>query len=241
MAHQLSTQQRVLYVCAEESGQQVKLRSQRLAHPPAGTEAAQDVSDASDATANGRKRQAKAASASTVATLPQQLFLLPETDLETVLLELESLQPKVAIIDSIQALYYGALTSAPGSVSQVREMHLGPDAAGQTGRHIVVHWGHVTKGGGDRRAKKSLRHLVDTVLYFEGDRFASHRLLRSVKNRFGATHELGVLKWWIGGLEQISNPSALFLSNRDEQVPRIATIVACGGHPSFTGGTAGPG
>ena len=99
------------------------------------------------------KRQAKAASASTVATLPQQLFLLPETDLETVLLELESLQPKVAIIDSIQALYYGALTSAPRLGLPGARMHLGPDAAGQTGRHIVVHCGSCHQRGGDRRAK----------------------------------------------------------------------------------------
>jgi len=228
VAHQLSTQQRVLYVCAEESGQQVKLRSQRLAHPPAGTEAAQDVSDASDATANGRKRQAKAASASTVATLPQQLFLLPETDLETVLLELESLQPKVAIIDSIQALYYGALTSAPGSVSQVRECTSALMQLAKRADISLFIVGHVTKEGAIA-GPKVLEHLVDTVLYFEGDRFASHRLLRSVKNRFGATHELGVFEMVDRGLEQISNPSALFLSNRDEQVPGIATIVACEG------------
>ena len=135
--------------------------------PPAGTEAAQDVSDASDATANGRKRQAKAASASTVATLPQQLFLLPETDLETVLLELESLQPKVAIIDSIQALYYGALTSAPGSVSQVRECTSALMQLAKRADISLFIVGHVTKEGAIA-GPKVLEHLVDTVLYFEG-------------------------------------------------------------------------
>jgi DNA repair protein RadA/Sms len=225
VAHQLSTQQRVLYVCAEESGQQVKLRSQRLANPTAEKAEAQHVSDA---TANGRKRQAKEASASTVTTLPQQLFLLPETDLETVLLELESLQPKVAIIDSIQALYYSALTSAPGSVSQVRECTSALMQLAKRADISLFIVGHVTKEGAIA-GPKVLEHLVDTVLYFEGDRFASHRLLRSVKNRFGATHELGVFEMVDRGLEQISNPSALFLSNRDEQVPGIATIVACEG------------
>jgi DNA repair protein RadA/Sms len=226
VAHKLSTQQRVLYVCAEESGQQVKLRSQRLAHPQLEGQAV------SAATVTGRKGQAKASSErsseSTMTPLPQQLFLLPETDLETVLMELESLQPKVAIIDSIQALYYGALTSAPGSVSQVRECTSALMQLAKRADISLFIVGHVTKEGAIA-GPKVLEHLVDTVLYFEGDRFASHRLLRSVKNRFGATHELGVFEMVDRGLEQISNPSALFLSNRDEQVPGIATIVACEG------------
>jgi DNA repair protein RadA/Sms len=226
VAHKLSTQQRVLYVCAEESGQQVKLRSQRLAHPQA------EGQEVSAATVTGRKGQAKGSSErsseSTMTPLPQQLFLLPETDLETVLMELESLQPKVAIIDSIQALYYGALTSAPGSVSQVRECTSALMQLAKRADISLFIVGHVTKEGAIA-GPKVLEHLVDTVLYFEGDRFASHRLLRSVKNRFGATHELGVFEMVDRGLEQISNPSALFLSNRDEQVPGIATIVACEG------------
>ncbi|ASC72800.1 Circadian clock protein kinase KaiC [Halomicronema hongdechloris C2206] len=203
VAQQLAATTSVLYVCAEESGQQLKLRWQRL-------------------TAAGSAPRDQQAS------LGSQLYLLPETDLETILLELESLQPTIAIIDSIQALYYGALTSAPGSVAQVREctsalMQL---AKRQTTSLFIV--GHVTKEGAIA-GPKVLEHLVDTVLYFEGDRFASHRLLRSVKNRFGATHELGVFEMRDRGLAEVKNPSALFLSNRDQPVPGISTIVACEG------------
>lgn len=207
VAHQMGTSTRVLYVCAEESGQQVKLRWQRLA-PGSSQQQAQS---------NG---QAQA--------LDRQLYLLPETDLESILMELESLQPTVAIIDSIQALYYAALTSAPGSVSQVRECTSAlMQIAKRAGISLFI-VGHVTKEGAIA-GPKVLEHLVDTVLYFEGDRFASHRLLRSVKNRFGATHELGVFEMVDRGLEEISNPSQLFLGNREERVPGVATIVACEG------------
>jgi len=222
VAHQLSTQQPVLYVCAEESGQQVKLRWQRLA---TGIHRAEGDKPA----AQGRgPKNSTAAAPSGSEVLDPQLFLLPEIDLETVLMELESLKPTVAIIDSIQALYYGALTSAPGSVSQVRECTSALMQLAKRADISLFIVGHVTKEGAIA-GPKVLEHLVDTVLYFEGDRFASHRLLRSVKNRFGATHELGVFEMVDRGLEEISNPSALFLSNRDEQVPGIATIVACEG------------
>jgi DNA repair protein RadA/Sms len=163
-----------------------------------------------------------------VEAVDDQLFLLPEIDLETILMELESLKPTVAIIDSIQALYYAALTSAPGSVSQVRECTSALMQLAKRSNISLFIVGHVTKEGAIA-GPKVLEHLVDTVLYFEGDRFASHRLLRSVKNRFGATHELGVFEMVDHGLAEISNPSALFLGNRDEQVPGVATIVACEG------------
>jgi DNA repair protein RadA/Sms len=195
VANLLAGQYRMLYVCAEESGQQVKLRSQRLG-------------------ITNRKSE--------------NLYLLPETDLETILRELESLRPQVAVIDSIQALYFASLNSAPGSVSQVREC---TSALMQVAKreHITLFIvGHVTKEGAIA-GPKVLEHLVDTVLYFEGDRFASHRLLRSVKNRFGATHELGVFEMADGGLAEVPNPSALFLGNRDEQSSGTATIVACEG------------
>ncbi|MEM6353918.1 MAG: DNA repair protein RadA, partial [Cyanobacteria bacterium P01_D01_bin.14] len=156
------------------------------------------------------------------------LYVLPETDLEAVLLELESLRPQVAVIDSIQALYYGALTSAPGSVSQVRECTSALMQMAKRENISLFIVGHVTKEGAIA-GPKVLEHLVDTVLYFEGDRFASHRLLRSVKNRFGATHEIGVFEMVDRGLVQVLNPSELFLGNREEQVPGISTIVACEG------------
>ena len=201
-ANQLAQQASVLYVCAEESGQQVKLRSQRLGIPIGA--ATDDV------------------------TSPERLYLLPETDLETILTELESLRPQVAVIDSIQALFYAQLTSAPGSVSQVRECTSALMQLAKRENISLFIVGHVTKEGAIA-GPKVLEHLVDTVLYFEGDRFASHRLLRSVKNRFGATHELGVFEMVERGLAEVSNPSALFMGNREEQVPGISTIVACEG------------
>ena len=210
VANQLATRHRVLYVCAEESGQQVKLRSQRLG---VGQEDAEK-----------QKRENLTPDASPNA----DLYLLPEIELEAIVRELESLRPQVAVIDSIQAIYYGALGSAPGSVSQVREC---TSALMQVAKreHITLFIvGHVTKEGAIA-GPKVLEHLVDTVLYFEGDRFASHRLLRSVKNRFGATHELGVFEMAEAGLEEVRNPSELFLGNRDEQSPGTATIVACEG------------
>lgn len=225
VANQLSMGNSVLYVCAEESGQQVKLRWQRLGAPSRERTKAKG--------ANRGKGQAKeplpqTSIGSAATPLSSQLYLLPEIDLETILMELESLQPTVAIIDSIQALYYGALTSAPGSVSQVRECTSGLMQLAKRSNISLFIVGHVTKEGAIA-GPKVLEHLVDTVLYFEGDRFASHRLLRSVKNRFGATHELGVFEMVDRGLEEISNPSELFLGNRDENVPGVATIVACEG------------
>ena len=224
VANQLSMGHSVLYVCAEESGQQVKLRWQRLGPPSRG----KTKSKGSDQGKGNKYRQSQDSNGSAATPLSTQLYLLPEIDLETILMELESLQPTVAIIDSIQALYYGALTSAPGSVSQVRECTSALMQLAKRSNISLFIVGHVTKEGAIA-GPKVLEHLVDTVLYFEGDRFASHRLLRSVKNRFGATHELGVFEMVDRGLEEISNPSELFLGNRDENVPGVATIVACEG------------
>ncbi|MEM9088754.1 MAG: DNA repair protein RadA [Cyanobacteria bacterium P01_F01_bin.53] len=201
-ANQLARETPILYVCAEESGQQVKLRSFRLGM----------------ADNNGKQ----------VSGVQENLYLLPETNLETVLEELESLRPKVAVIDSIQALFYSALTSAPGSVAQVRECTAALMQLAKKENISLFIVGHVTKEGAIA-GPKVLEHLVDTVLYFEGDRFASHRLLRSVKNRFGATHELGVFEMVDKGLEEVLNPSELFMSSQEESVPGVATIVACEG------------
>jgi DNA repair protein RadA/Sms len=153
---------------------------------------------------------------------------LPEIDLEAIVAELESLKPPVGVIDSIQALYWSALTSAPGSVSQVRECTAALMRVAKREQITLLIVGHVTKEGAIA-GPKVLEHLVDTVLYFEGDRFASHRLLRAVKNRFGATHEIGVFEMVDQGLQEVTNPSELFLGNRDEFAPGTATIVACEG------------
>ncbi|MEO0431434.1 MAG: DNA repair protein RadA [Cyanobacteria bacterium J06656_5] len=217
-ANQLAAQASVLYVCAEESGQQVKLRSQRLGINM-GVEKEIGRNNGAGAETVGSTQ---------LVSSPESLYLLPETDLETILAELESLRPRVAVIDSIQALFYSQLTSAPGSVSQVRECTSALMQLAKRENITLFIVGHVTKEGAIA-GPKVLEHLVDTVLYFEGDRFASHRLLRSVKNRFGATHELGVFEMVSEGLAEVSNPSALFMGNGDEQVPGISTIVACEG------------
>jgi DNA repair protein RadA/Sms len=206
MMNMLATQHRVLYVCAEESGQQVKLRAQRL----------------------GVAKSMAAAISESVYADKADLYLLPETDLEVIVQELDALQPQVAVIDSIQAIYLPTMTSAPGSVAQVRECTAALMRLAKRQNITLFIVGHVTKEGAIA-GPKVLEHLVDTVLYFEGDRFASHRLLRSVKNRFGATHEVGVFEMSDRGLEEVLNPSALFLGDRGEATPGTATIVACEG------------
>ncbi|MGD1936551.1 MAG: DNA repair protein RadA [Cyanophyceae cyanobacterium] len=207
-AQAIASRTPVLYVCAEESGQQIKLRAQRLG------------------IGANSKQNGKAKSADQ--DLSQHLYILPETDLETILLELENLGPTVAIIDSIQALFFSSLTSAPGSVAQVRECTAALMRLAKREDITLLIVGHVTKEGAIA-GPKVLEHLVDTVLYFEGDRFASFRLLRSVKNRFGATQELGVFEMVDRGLREVSNPSALFLGDREERVSGTANIVACEG------------
>ncbi|NJN29928.1 MAG: DNA repair protein RadA, partial [Synechococcales cyanobacterium RM1_1_8] len=217
-AMDLSHRHRVLYVAAEESGQQVKLRWQRLGVPL----------PQAQSKPKGRKPKPAPSDDENGSGSNPGPYLLPETDLDLILAELESLRPKVAVIDSIQALYYSALNSAPGSVAQVREC---TSALMRMAKQLEINLlivGHVTKEGAIA-GPKVLEHLVDTVLYFEGDRFASHRLLRSVKNRFGATNELGVFEMVASGLEEVLNPSELFLGDREEASPGTATIVACEG------------
>jgi len=203
---------RILYVSAEESGQQVKLRASRLA--VSSVQASVTVTDDS-ATLLSKSSDTN-------------LYVMPETDLEQIIRELEALKPQVAIIDSIQTLYFSSLNSAPGSVSQVRECTSALMQVAKQDNITLFIVGHVTKEGAIA-GPRVLEHLVDTVLYFEGDRYASHRLLRSVKNRFGATHEIGIFEMVDHGLQEVANPSELFLGNRDELVPGTATVVACEG------------
>lgn len=242
VAGTLARQFPILYVCAEESGQQVKLRWQRLAvsDPPAAITQppetrrgglpnnldgpTQTPINPPNPPTNRRKKSTTAQGQD----LPAQLYVLPEISLDTILVELEALKPKVAIIDSIQALYFAALNSAPGSVAQVRECTSALMQLAKRDHIALFIVGHVTKEGAIA-GPKVLEHLVDTVLYFEGDRFASHRLLRSVKNRFGATQELGVFEMVDRGLAEVANPSELFLGSREELTPGTATIVACEG------------
>ena len=143
--------------------------------------------------------------------------LLAEIRLEAIVAALTEQRPSVAVIDSIQTLYSSELTSAPGSVSQVRECAAQlTRLAKQTGISIVM-IGHVTKDG-SLAGPRVLEHIVDTVLYFEGDTHSSFRLVRAFKNRFGAVNELGVFAMTDKGLRGVSNPSALFLSQHDQDV-----------------------
>jgi len=223
VANQLARKDRILYVSAEESGQQVKLRSQRLgvANP---VDLSSDAGHKSDR--NGGNVQGSVEA--DVDNSAENFYLLPETDLEVVLRELEALKPHVAVIDSIQTIYFASLTSAPGSVAQVRECTSALMQVAKRENITLFIVGHVTKDG-SLAGPRVLEHLVDTVLYFEGDRFASHRLLRSMKNRFGATHEIGVFEMVAHGLREVDNPSELFLGNRDEFSPGTSTTVTCEG------------
>jgi DNA repair protein RadA/Sms len=152
------------------------------------------------------------------------LKLQAEIQLEKILGTLADLKPEVAVIDSIQTVYSDALTSAPGSVSQVRECAAQlTRVAKQTGVTIIL-VGHVTKEGA-LAGPRVLEHIVDTVLYFEGDPQSSFRLVRAIKNRFGAVNELGVFAMTEKGLKGVSNPSALFLSQHDTQVPGACVMV----------------
>ncbi|WP_348694195.1 DNA repair protein RadA [Duganella fentianensis] len=154
----------------------------------------------------------------------RELKLQAEIQLEKILATLADLKPEVAVIDSIQTLYSDALSSAPGSVAQVRECAAQlTRVAKQTGITIIL-VGHVTKEGA-LAGPRVLEHIVDTVLYFEGDSHSSFRLVRAIKNRFGAVNELGVFAMTEKGLKGVSNPSALFLSQHDNQVPGSCVMV----------------
>ncbi len=192
---------RILYISGEESARQIKLRASRLG-------IGLDEASQKD--------------------IDNHLYILPETDLETVLHELEQLRPQAAVIDSIQTIHFASLSSASGSVAQVRECTSALMQVAKRENITLFIVGHVTKEGAIA-GPKVLEHLVDTVLYFEGDRYASHRLLRSVKNRFGGTHEIGIFEMVQQGLQEVSNPSELFLGSRDEAMPGTATVVACEG------------
>ncbi|MFM7003619.1 MAG: DNA repair protein RadA [Betaproteobacteria bacterium] len=157
-----------------------------------------------------------------------QVQVLAEIQLEKILATLQSERPHIAVIDSIQTVYSDQLTSAPGSVAQVRECaaHL-TRAAKATGTAIVL-VGHVTKEGA-LAGPRVLEHMVDTVLYFEGDTHSSFRLIRAIKNRFGAVNEIGVFAMTEKGLKGVSNPSAIFLSQHSEPVAGSCVMVTLEG------------
>ena len=151
------------------------------------------------------------------------LYLLAETCLERILAEIERIEPKLVIVDSIQTVFSLKLQSAPGSISQVREAatQLLFTAKGRNVPTFLV--GHITKDG-SLAGPKTLEHVVDTVLYFEGERHHSHRVVRAVKNRFGAVSELGVFEMTSAGLRPVPNPSRMFLAERPTNAPGSAVL-----------------
>ncbi len=184
MALQMADKLRVLYVSGEESERQIKMRASRVLLP-------------------GENK----------ATFPENLFLVTETNLDTIYEHIAEIKPDLLIVNSIQTVYMPELESAAGSVSQVRESasHLRELAKNDGPAVFVI--GHVTKEG-TIAGPRVLEHIVDTVLYLEGDRFQAYRLLRSVKNRFGATAEVGVFEMVENGLVEVTNPSEAFLAER---------------------------
>ena len=157
-----------------------------------------------------------------------QVAVLAEIQLEKILATLAAQQPAVAVIDSIQTVYSDQLTSAPGSVAQVRECAAHLTRWAKASGCAVVLVGHVTKEGAIA-GPRVLEHIVDTVLYFEGDTHSSFRLIRAIKNRFGAVNEIGVFAMTERGLKGVSNPSAIFLSQHAEPVPGSCVLVTLEG------------
>ncbi len=154
--------------------------------------------------------------------------VLAETQLEKIMSTLEARAPKIAVIDSIQTVYSEQLSSAPGSVSQVRECAAHLTRLAKTSGISIVLVGHVTKEGA-LAGPRVLEHMVDTVLYFEGETHSSFRLVRAIKNRFGAVNEIGVFAMTERGLKGVSNPSAIFLSQHAEPVAGSCVMVTLEG------------
>ncbi|MBW4600374.1 MAG: DNA repair protein RadA [Calothrix sp. FI2-JRJ7] len=244
VSNQLAQRYRILYISGEESGQQVKLRASRLGVSPtiddieAPTDNPVEIEGQENGNGNSVSSENGNATKSikleeiplieTTKSVGADLYILPETDLEEILREIDSLKPDLAVIDSIQTVFFPSLASSPGSVAQVRECTAALMKVAKHEDITMLIVGHVTKEGAIA-GPRVLEHLVDTVLYFEGDRFASHRLLRTVKNRFGATHEIGIFEMVANGLREVPNPSELFLGNRDDPAPGSAIVVACEG------------
>lgn len=160
--------------------------------------------------------------------MSENLYVLNETDLGAVLLAIENLKPAMVIADSIQTLYSDTLTSAPGSVGQVRECTLKfMEVAKNMGITVFI-VGHVTKEG-SIAGPRVLEHMVDCVLYFEGERHQSYRIIRAVKNRFGSTNEIGVFEMTDKGLVDVPNPSLMLLSGRPVDAPGSAIVCSVEG------------
>jgi DNA repair protein RadA/Sms len=160
--------------------------------------------------------------------MPKDLFIHSETDLEAIMEQVTALHPRLVIVDSIQTVHFSGIDSGPGSITQVRESAQRlQELAKQSGVAVFL-VGHVTKEGAIA-GPRVLEHIVDTVLYLEGDPFHAYRLLRSVKNRFGATSEVGVFEMDATGMREVDNPSEAFLAERIVNAPGSAIAVTMEG------------
>ena len=153
----------------------------------------------------------------------QRLFVLPETNMDAILGQLDAASPDMVIIDSIQTVYIDELGSAPGSVGQIRECTMKLMQWAKQANVPVLLTGHVTKDGAIA-GPRVLEHIVDAVLYLEGEPFSTYRLLRGVKNRFGSTNEVGIFEMSATGLMEVANPSEAFLSQRPEDTVGSAVV-----------------
>lgn len=206
VALEMANRQTVLYVSGEESERQIKMRALRLLQTCVG-----------EAVEHSPDKQ-----------IPDDLFLVTETNLGVIMEHLQEVKPRILILDSVQTTYLPELDSAAGSVSQVRESASRLRELAKSSGIAVFLIGHVTKEG-SLAGPRILEHIVDTVLYLEGDRFQSYRLLRSVKNRFGATSEVGVFEMRERGMVEITNPSEAFLAERMVNAPGSAIAVTMEG------------
>lgn len=183
----------VLYISAEESASQIKLRAERL----------------------GIKSN--------------NLYIYPQTNFELIKKHIEEMQPDLVIVDSIQAIYTSTIQSSAGSVSQIRECCNALMGIAKTNNISIIVIGHVTKEG-NIAGPKVLEHMVDTVIQFEGDKYKTYRILRSIKNRFGNTSEVGIFEMSGKGLKEVVNPSELFLKEYNQtQTPGSTIIVTSEG------------
>ncbi len=181
--------QKILYVSAEESASQLKLRANRLG------------------------------------INSDNLYIYPQINLENIQSQIEELTPDMVVIDSIQAIYSQTISSSAGSVSQIRECCNILMQIAKTKNITVIVIGHVTKDG-NIAGPKVLEHMVDVVISFEGDKYKSYRMLRSMKNRFGNTSEVGIFEMGVKGLREVKNPNELFLNERSQDaIPGSAIIV----------------
>jgi DNA repair protein RadA/Sms len=203
LALEIAGRAQVLYVSGEESERQIKMRATRLL----GGGESNTVSNHD---------------------MPDSLFLVTETNLSIILEHISSVQPALLVLDSVQTTYLPELESSAGSVSQVRESASRLRELAKSSGISVFLIGHVTKEG-VIAGPRVLEHIVDTVLYLEGDRFQSYRLLRSVKNRFGATSEVGVFEMGERGMAEVTNPSEAFLAERMVNAPGSAIAVTMEG------------